>query len=227
MPLAPAVSHQAKFLPQHKTAVAEHANIHFAAHAPPPTGINVAIAGAAVAEYGNGFVRHGPETVVASLGFGADLDAPNRTPIESSNGALVRPSESPNYSVATEVQLPSNAYPGVSRRRHNQISNQAMHEAFEADPAYTAQMENLYPGIVDGVKPGPRGSFPRGAPTSDVTWHHGTQPGQMQLVPIDQHTAPGPVQGSLHPATFSNSNSIVTRSIKSCSSSCAWLRLMA
>jgi hypothetical protein len=123
----------------------------------------------------------------------------NRIPIETSNGALVRPADNPNYSVATEVQLPTSAYPGVSRQRHNQISNQALHEAFEADPAYAAQMESLYPGIVDGVRPGPRGAFPRSAPTSDVTWHHGTQPGQMQLVPIDQHTAPGPVQGSLHP----------------------------
>ncbi len=130
----------------------------------------------------------------------ADGVATNKTPIETSNGALVRPPDSPNYSVATEVQLPSNAYPGVSRQRHNQISNQAMHEAFEADPVFAAQMENLYPGIVDGVNPGPRGAFPRSAPTSDVTWHHGTQPGQMQLIPIDQHTAPGPVQGTLHPS---------------------------
>ncbi|MDX8354532.1 DUF637 domain-containing protein [Cognatiyoonia sp. IB215182] len=126
-------------------------------------------------------------------------DAPNRTSIETSNGALVRSVDSPNYSVATEVQLPSNAYPGVSRRRHNQISNQALHEAFEADPAYAAQMENLYPGIVDGVRPGPRGAFPDNRPTPDVTWHHGTEPGQMQLVPFDQHTAPGPVQETLHP----------------------------
>lgn len=64
---------------------------------------------------------------------------------------------------------------------------------------FTNRMENLYPGIVDGVRPGPRGAFPDSRPTPDVTWHHGTEPGQMQLVPRDQHIAPGPVQGSLHP----------------------------
>ncbi|WP_413208467.1 HNH endonuclease [Rhodospirillum sp. A1_3_36] len=101
--------------------------------------------------------------------------------------------------MAAEVQMPSSAYPGVSRQRHNQISNQALHEAFEADPAYAARMESLYPGIVHGVRPGPRGAYPRSAPTPDVTWHHGDTPGQMQLVPRDQHTASGPVQDSLHP----------------------------
>ena len=148
---------------------------------------------------GSAFTLHGQETVATLFGFDADHIATNRTPIETSNGAIVRPIDSPNYSVATEVQLPSSAYPGVSRQRHNQISNQALHESFVADPAYAARMENLYPGIVDGVRPGTRGAFPRSAPTSDVTWHHGSQPGQMQLVPIDQHTAGGTIQGSLHP----------------------------
>ncbi len=129
----------------------------------------------------------------------AGRKAPNRTPIETSSGAIVRPADSPNYSVATEVRLPSNAYPGASRRRHNQISNQALHESFESDPAFAARMESLYPGIVDGVRPGPRGAFPDSRPTPDVTWHHGTEPGQMQLIPRDHHIAPGPVQDALHP----------------------------
>jgi len=130
---------------------------------------------------------------------GGDSIFANRTFVDRSNGAIVRPADSPNYSAATEVQLPPNAYPGVSRRRHNQISNQALHEVFETDPAFATRMENLYPGIVDGVRPGSRGAFPDGRPTPDVTWHHGTEPGQMQLVPRDQHIAPGPVQDSLHP----------------------------
>ena len=60
-------------------------------------------------------------------------------------------------------------------------------------------MENLYPGIISGVKSGVRGAYPRSAPTIDITWHHGNRPRQMQLVPRDQHTAPGPVQDSWHP----------------------------
>lgn len=65
---------------------------------------------------------------------------------------------------------------------------------------FAADMDGLYPGIVDGVAPGPRGGFPREAPTDHLTWHHeATSPGTMQLVPRDQHMAPGPVQQSLHP----------------------------
>ncbi|WP_249979059.1 HNH endonuclease, partial [Vreelandella olivaria] len=118
---------------------------------------------------------------------------------ESSNGAIVRPSDSPYYSSAYEIQLPRMAYPGVSRQRHNQLSNQALHEAFDTDPSFAARMESLYPGIVNGVRPGARGAYSRSAPTPEVTWHHGNIPGQMQLVPRDQHAAPGPVQDSLHP----------------------------
>ncbi|MBO6604060.1 MAG: HNH endonuclease [Roseicyclus sp.] len=113
--------------------------------------------------------------------------------------AVVRPADSQYYSVAAEVQLPSSAYPGLSRPRHNQISNQALHDMFQTDPAYAAQMESLYPGIVAGAAPGSRGAFSRNPPASGVTWHHGTQPGQMQLVPTDQHGLRGPIQGSLHP----------------------------
>uniref|UniRef100_UPI0018E45665 HNH endonuclease n=1 Tax=Tsuneonella flava TaxID=2055955 RepID=UPI0018E45665 len=118
--------------------------------------------------------------------------------IGTPSGSTVRPLDSPHYSNAFEVQLPDSAYPGVSRQRHNQLSNQALHEAFEADPSFSTQMENLYPGIVDGVRPGVRGAYPRSAPTPDVTWHHGDNPGQMQLVPRDQHTTSGPAQDSLH-----------------------------
>lgn len=199
MPLTPSVSHQAEFFPHQEAVIAKPTSAHFAARAPPLAVLGVAFAGYLTVMRGSAFGLHGLETVAALFGFSGGFNAPNRTSIETSNGALVRPVDSPNYSVATEVQLPSDAYPGVSRRRHNQISNQALHEAFEANPTYAAQMENLYPGIVDGVRPGPRGAFPRDAPTPDVTWHHGTTPGQMQLVPFDQHTAPGPVQGSLHP----------------------------
>ena len=66
----------------------------------------------------------------------------------------VRPIDSPNYSTAYEMKLPSTAYPNVSRQRHNQLANESLHKKFEADSTYAAQMEVQYPGIVDGVKPG-------------------------------------------------------------------------
>ncbi len=112
---------------------------------------------------------------------------------------LLRPSNSGNYSIVYEMQLPTTAYPGISRQRHNQIANQNLHEAFESDPSFAQEMEKVYPGIVAAVRPGPRGAFARTPPTADLTWHHGQNAGQMELVPLDQHTAPGAVQGSLHP----------------------------
>lgn len=113
-----------------------------------------------------------------------------------------RPSNSPHYSTSYEVELPEGTYPGMSRPRHNQLSNESLHEAFRDNPGFAAEMEKLYPGIVEGVQPGPRGAFSRSAPTPDVTWHHGETPGKMQLVPTDHHRAPGPVQDTLHPDGF-------------------------
>jgi len=121
------------------------------------------------------------------------------TQFTTSSGAVVRPNASPQYTTAFEVQLPMSAFPGVSRQRHNQLSNQALDEAFRANPDFARQMEALYPGILQGVRPGQRGAYPRSSPTPELTWHHGTAPGQMQLVPRSHHQAPGPVQDSLHP----------------------------
>lgn len=112
----------------------------------------------------------------------------------------VRPPSSPNYSVAYEAQLPEGAFPGRSAEYHFSEANRQLHGAFESDPAFAASMEAQYPGIVDGVSPGPRGGFPRESPSDALTWHHeATTPGTMQLVPYEQHVAPGPIQGSLHP----------------------------
>jgi len=112
-----------------------------------------------------------------------------------------RPPESPFYSVGFEARLQQGAdYPGVSDLRHFQAGNQQLYETIVADPVFAGQMETLYPGITRGVQPGPRGAFPRQAPTPDVTWHHHpTREGVLQLVPFEQHTAPGPIQRSFHP----------------------------
>ena len=61
-------------------------------------------------------------------------------------------------------------------------------------------MESAYPGITQGVSPGPRGAYPRKSPHPELTWHHDAhREGAMQLVPLAQHQAPGPVQATLHP----------------------------
>ena len=104
------------------------------------------------------------------------------------------------YSVAYEVELPSDMYPGMSDARHFQEANRQLHNVFKADPEFAQQMETLYPGIIEGAKLGKRGAYPRRAPTKDVTWHHeATRKGILQLIPIEQHTAKGNIQSILHP----------------------------
>jgi RHS repeat-associated protein len=112
-----------------------------------------------------------------------------------------RPPESPFYEVGYEAQLQRGSdFPGVSEQRHFQEGNRQLHEEFQADPDFARQMEQLYPGINEGVQPGPRGAYPREAPTPDTTWHHHpNREGVLQLITTEQHTAPGPVQNSLHP----------------------------
>ena len=104
------------------------------------------------------------------------------------------------YSVAYEVKLPDNMYPGMSDARHFQEANKQLHAAFNADAEFAQEMEALYPGIIEGVQPGKRGAYPRKSPTKDVTWHHEVRSkGILQLMPIEQHTAKGKIQSALHP----------------------------
>ncbi len=111
-----------------------------------------------------------------------------------------RPLKSSQYSVAYETKIDDQFYPGRSDKVHFQDANKKLHEAMQADPSFAKSMEDMYPGITDGVKPGPRGAYPRRSPISDLTWHHHPEkPGVMQLVPLSQHQAPGVVQETLHP----------------------------
>ena len=112
-----------------------------------------------------------------------------------------RPPDSEQYSVAFRAQLERDVhYPGKTDTSHFQESNRQLDAAMSDDPAFAAFLETAYPGIGQGVQPGPRGAYPPRAPTRDVTWHHNAQDeGAMDLVPRDQHRAPGPVQDSLHP----------------------------
>ncbi|EBA11192.1 hypothetical protein [Roseobacter sp. CCS2] len=80
MPMAPEATSQAELFPHQPAAVAEHADVHFAARAPPATVANVAFTGAAAAERGNGIVMYGHEPHVTSLGFSVGLDATNSGP---------------------------------------------------------------------------------------------------------------------------------------------------
>ncbi|RZP74423.1 hypothetical protein D8T51_17095 [Vibrio vulnificus] len=111
-----------------------------------------------------------------------------------------RPLSSSQYSVVYEAKIDDKYYPGRSDKVHFQDANKKLHEAMLADSSFAKSMEDMYPGITEGVKPGPRGAYPRRAPVRDLTWHHHPEKaGVMELVPLSQHQAPGVVQESLHP----------------------------
>ncbi len=113
--------------------------------------------------------------------------------------ALATRGNSAQYSVSFETKLSNNMYPGKSDKAHFQEANQNLHQQMQSDPVFGNMMEALHPGITKGVQPGARGAYPRKAPTKNVTWHHGVEPGVMQLVPRNHHNAPGAVQSTLHP----------------------------
>ena len=110
-------------------------------------------------------------------------------------------SEKGIYEVGYEVRLQKGVdYPNVVDTKHFQQANKQLYDAFQADPKFAKAMEEVYPGINQGVMPGKRGAFPNGAPTRDVTWHHNPyEEGLLQLVRRDQHRAGGFTQSIFHP----------------------------
>lgn len=79
MPMASTASPQAEFFPYQEAFTADHTSVHFAARAPPTTLANVAVTDDVTVMHGSAIVTHGVEAQWASLNFGADLVAPNRT----------------------------------------------------------------------------------------------------------------------------------------------------
>jgi RHS repeat-associated protein len=106
---------------------------------------------------------------------------------------------SSQYSVSFDTKLSKDMYSGRSDKAHFQQANQNLHQKMKEDPEFANMIETLHPGITTGVQPGARGAYPRRAPTKDVTWHHGVEPGNMQLMLRSHHSAPGAVQETLHP----------------------------
>ena len=109
-----------------------------------------------------------------------------------------RPLTSPNYSVLMEAELKLGTYM-ASDANHFRQANSQLYQMIQGDTSLGTLFEAQYPGITDFVTPGPRGGFADTSPPG-LTWHHDPEtPGNLQLVPRDQHQAPGPVQNSLHP----------------------------
>ena len=132
---------------------------------------------------------------------GAAKEGTELSPAMAPSAPIQRPADSPYYSVAFRAQLQQGKdYPGLSAPTHFQESNRQLNEAMRVNPDYAASLEQLYPGLTAGVQPGARGAYPRSPPTKDLTWHHNAyEEGVMELMPVKQHTASGPVQKNLHP----------------------------
>lgn len=67
-----------------------------------------------------------------------------------------------------------------------------------ADPEFANSMEELIPGINRALD---IGRVPPG-----WTWHHAVDPGIMQLVPVEQHTAGSIFWDTLHPGGVGSYN---------------------
>jgi hypothetical protein len=88
------------------------------------------------------------------------------------------------YSVAFEMRLPSRLW-RKTRKIHLHRANAALDAALRSDPAWTALMEELIPGLRASVAETQGRKLPQ-----DWVWHHGIEPGTMQLALISQHTDP-------------------------------------
>ncbi|NPC52745.1 hypothetical protein HPC50_37430 [Corallococcus exiguus] len=90
-------------------------------------------------------------------------------------------------------------YPGQRDGIHFAEANKQLYEAMRNDPVFAKRLEQLFPGLERAVKPGARGAFSEDAPKG-LTWRHeANRKGVMQLLPLKQHQAAGPVQHVLHP----------------------------
>jgi len=88
------------------------------------------------------------------------------------------------YSVAFEMRLPPRLW-RKTRKVHFQRANAALDAALRSDPAWAAQMEELIPGLQASVAKTKGRRPPYG-----WVWHHGSEPGTMQLTLVSQHTNP-------------------------------------
>jgi hypothetical protein len=113
-----------------------------------------------------------------------------------------RPLSSPFYSNWFDAKLQQGThFPGQPDGVHFREANRQLWNRMQADPGFARGLEAEHPGITAFLTPGPRGGFPETTPASvGLTWHHSTpRKGIVELVPIDHHRAPGPVQNTLHP----------------------------
>jgi hypothetical protein len=99
----------------------------------------------------------------------------------------------PTYSVAYTTRLGPKSLID-SRDAHYQKANEALLQNMEQDPDFAKSMRDI--GVV--LERTPTGLAPR-KPPPGWSWHHALTPGEMQLVPRDQHESGSTLFRALHP----------------------------
>lgn len=124
-------------------------------------------------------------SAVAFFPFGSQLKLATKT---VGSGA--------QYSVAFEMKLASNLYPGGSYRAHFQAANTSLSNAMASDAVFANSMSKL--GI--SIPRSSSGSILGKSPTN-WGWHHDINAGVMQLVPKAQHPSipSGIFWNTMHP----------------------------
>ncbi|MDP2162163.1 MAG: HNH endonuclease, partial [Flavobacterium sp.] len=98
------------------------------------------------------------------------------------------------YSVAYEMKLANNLYPGKGAYSHFKAANTALDDAISSDAIFANSIKQL--GIT--IPKTPAGTI-TGNKIPNWVWHHGTDIGVMQLVPQVQHTNGSIFWRTLHP----------------------------
>ena len=98
------------------------------------------------------------------------------------------------YSVAYEMKLANNLYPGKGAYSHFKAANTALDDAISSDAIFANSIKQL--GIT--IPKTPAGTI-TGNKIPNWVWHHGTDTGVMQLVPQVQHTNGSIFWRTLHP----------------------------
>ena len=99
------------------------------------------------------------------------------------NGEGVR--ELGKYHVFHEHSLNPSEY-RMTDKEQFRMANESLHSRLQSDPDFKREMQTKYPNAVKEVQPLPSGRFIGDSPAG-LTWHHGNEPGSLQLVDREDH----------------------------------------
>ncbi len=158
-------------------------------------GVGGAAAGAVDGAW-TGFQEHGlGMEMLRSAGRGALQGAAYGAAIGGAGWGVGRATEfGRGPKIAYETELKTTSYPGKSRGAHFQEANDSLLSAMESVPSVAAKMKQY--GV--NLSRSETGLAPRQSPDG-WTWHHGQEPGSMQLVYRPHHAPGSKFQEMLHP----------------------------